>query len=261
METLEQLRKKLLSLCLGTKLEEEGVHTVTFQPLPSRITEDRVVTKSWDINGQRWLFLAVCDGHCGTITAEYTAWALPERICAALGTLNPLPNRPDLNNDQDYQGRISTLLSEEIEKFDREIGEAVIALCNFKKPMKLTEAQARDLVQKHSEVLSRAYHGTTITIALLNRTQEAVWLAGVGDSTVGEYKQIGFPELAHNIFRTLSAISCTNADGTRTGERLLDLHTSTTPSEYFRVSMSHPAAEREVFVDDRLLDVLSMTRG
>jgi pyruvate dehydrogenase phosphatase len=201
----------------------------------------------------------LCSGHCGTITAEYTAQALPERIHAALGTLNPLPNRLDLKNDQDYRGRISTLLSEQIEKFDREIGEAVIALC--KKPTKLTEAQARDLVQKHSEVLSRAYHGTTITIVLLNRTQEAVWLAGVGDSTVGEYQQIEFSESAHNIFRTLPAISCTNADGTRTGERLLDLHTSTTPSEYFRVSMSHPAAEREVFVDDRLLDVLSMTRG
>jgi hypothetical protein len=62
METLEQLRRKLLSLCIGTKLEEEGVHTVTFQPLLSRINEDRMATKSWDINGQRWLFLAVCDG-------------------------------------------------------------------------------------------------------------------------------------------------------------------------------------------------------
>jgi pyruvate dehydrogenase phosphatase len=62
METLEQLRRKLLGLCIGTKLEEEGVHTVTFQPLHSKINEDRVVTKSWDIDGQRWLFLAVCDG-------------------------------------------------------------------------------------------------------------------------------------------------------------------------------------------------------
>ena len=62
METLEQLRRKLLGLCIGTKLEEEGVHAVTFQPLLSKINEDRVVTKSWDINGQRWLFLAVCDG-------------------------------------------------------------------------------------------------------------------------------------------------------------------------------------------------------
>jgi pyruvate dehydrogenase phosphatase len=80
------------------------------------------------------------------------------------------------------------LLVEEIEKFDREIGEAVLALC--KKPTKLTERQAQDLVQKHSEVLSRAYHGTTLTVALVNRTQKAMWLAGVGDSTVGKYDKL-----------------------------------------------------------------------
>ena len=61
METLEQLRRKLLGLCIGTK-SKEGVHAVTFQPLLSKINEDRVVTKSWDINGQMWLFLAVCNG-------------------------------------------------------------------------------------------------------------------------------------------------------------------------------------------------------
>ena len=62
METLEQLRRKLVSLCIGTELEEAGVHTVTFQPLLSRVNQDRVVTESWDISGQTWVFLAVCDG-------------------------------------------------------------------------------------------------------------------------------------------------------------------------------------------------------
>jgi hypothetical protein len=62
METLEQLRSKLMNLCIETKLEEEGVHTVSFQPLKSRINQDRLVTERWDIGGQTWLFLAVCDG-------------------------------------------------------------------------------------------------------------------------------------------------------------------------------------------------------
>jgi len=83
---------------------------------------------------------------------------------------------------------ISALLSEEIEKFDREIGKAVTALC--KDPRKLTEAQARLLIEKHAETLSRAYHGTTLTIALTNLTREDLWVAGVGDSTVGECGQI-----------------------------------------------------------------------
>ena len=77
------------------------------------------------------------------------------------------------------------LLLEEIETFYREISKAVIALC--KKPNKLTKVQARDIVENHSEVLGRAYHGTTLTLALANHTQEDLWLAGVGDSTVGEF--------------------------------------------------------------------------
>ena len=121
-----------------------------------------------------------CSGHCGTTAAEYTARALPRRICTALYNLT---DSLDPKNEG-YQARISALLLEEIENFDKEIGEAVLALC--KKPEKLTESQALDLVQKNSEVLSRAYHGTTLTIALVNRTQEAMWLAGVGDSTVGK---------------------------------------------------------------------------
>jgi pyruvate dehydrogenase phosphatase len=51
-----------MSLCVSTKLEKEGVHAVSFQPMLSRVNEDRVVTENWDIGGQTWLFLAVCDG-------------------------------------------------------------------------------------------------------------------------------------------------------------------------------------------------------
>ena len=131
-----------------------------------------------------------CQGHGGTSTAEYTARVLPGRIWAELSAL---PDRLDRDKDPNYRTLISTLLLEEIEKFDRQIGEAVIKLC--KKPKKLTEGQARELVQKHSEVLSRAYHGTTLTIALVNRSQEAMWLAGVGDSTVGECGLFELPDL------------------------------------------------------------------
>ena len=62
MENLEQVRSKFMGLCIGTKLEEEGVHAVTYQPLKSRVNQDHVVTEKWDMGGQSWLFLAVCDG-------------------------------------------------------------------------------------------------------------------------------------------------------------------------------------------------------
>jgi pyruvate dehydrogenase phosphatase len=68
--------------------------------------------------------------------------------------LSALPGKLDQDEGQNYQVRISAFLLEEIEKFNRQIGEAVIAIC--KKPKRLTEGQARELVQKHLEVLSRA---------------------------------------------------------------------------------------------------------
>jgi hypothetical protein len=38
-------------------------HILTqFQPMLSTVNEDRAVTENWDIGGQTWLFLTVCDG-------------------------------------------------------------------------------------------------------------------------------------------------------------------------------------------------------
>ena len=113
---------------------------------------------------------------------------MPGRIYAALQALNPPLDELDPNVNEQYQANISALLGEEIERLDKEIGEAVTALC--KDPRKLTEAQARLMIEKHREALSRAYHGTTLTIALINRARESLWVAGVGDSTVGEHSRL-----------------------------------------------------------------------
>ena len=67
MLTLEDARKKFVTLCKGAKLEQDGVHAVTFQPSPSKANQDRVVSKTWVIAGQKWLFLVICDG-------EYRLW-------------------------------------------------------------------------------------------------------------------------------------------------------------------------------------------
>jgi pyruvate dehydrogenase phosphatase len=132
-------------------------------------------------------------GHGGTETPEFTIQYLPGRIHAALQTLCSPTDGLDTNFKEQFQESISALISEEIERFDREIGEAVTILC--KDPRKLTEAQARLLIEKHAETLSRAYHGTTLTVALINLTREGLWVAGVGDSTVCEYGQIEIPDL------------------------------------------------------------------
>lgn len=67
-----------------------------------------------------------------------------------------------------------------------EIGKAVTTL--WKDPRKLAEAQAHFLIEKHAEILSHAYHGTTLTLS-------GVWVAGVSDLTMGDYRQIKLPDL------------------------------------------------------------------
>jgi hypothetical protein len=96
----------------------------------------------------------------------------------------------DPSDDESYRGRISALLRQEVMTFDREIGEAVKRICP--NPRGVKESKARGLVAQHREILGRAYYGTTLTIALINRTENDMWVAGVGDSTVGQYEQIQF---------------------------------------------------------------------
>src|SRR5258708_38711626 len=109
-------------------------------------------------------------GHGGTETPEYTAQYLPGRIHAALQTLCSQTDGLGPSVKEQFQECILALLGEEIERFDREIGEAVTAIC--KDPRKLTEAKARLLIEKNVEILSRAYHGTTLTVALTNLTRD-----------------------------------------------------------------------------------------
>ena len=62
MSTLDELRANLAAVYADRELNTLGIHAVTFLPLRSRISEDRLVTEEWNILGQQWLFLAVLDG-------------------------------------------------------------------------------------------------------------------------------------------------------------------------------------------------------
>ncbi len=79
---------------------------------------------------------------------------------------------------------MTKLIQKEIMKFDNDLGDAVRNICP--RPEELTEQQARRLIAEHQEVLERAFHGTTMALALINVDQRFMWAAGVGDSTVGE---------------------------------------------------------------------------
>lgn len=49
-----------------------GVDWVTFQPGPHQNSDQMVAEGPWDILGQRWLFLAVCDGMFVLLISVYS---------------------------------------------------------------------------------------------------------------------------------------------------------------------------------------------
>ncbi|OJT03704.1 hypothetical protein TRAPUB_5631 [Trametes pubescens] len=186
------------------------VDTVTFQP-KGRVdaNEDRIVTDIWDLHGQRWLALAVFDGmvfavvglrtaailhmltvlrllgHLGTTTADYCSQTLPVAIRARLqGYIQSIGGRLDRSNIATHESHVTVLLKDEIEMLEKRIGTAVREVCP--RPERLTEEQARRLIEEHHDILLRAFSGTTLVFALINVDQHFMWAAGVGDSSIGE---------------------------------------------------------------------------
>ncbi|ETW76515.1 hypothetical protein HETIRDRAFT_455056 [Heterobasidion irregulare TC 32-1] len=153
MSLLDDARKRLTNFYTSTKLVALGIHTVMFQPLQSHISEDRIVTEEWSIQGQHWAFLAVLGGHGGTATVEYAMNELPLQIRTALHLL--------IQNHS--HGRLDR--SNEIQRFDTNIGKAVKNLC--RKSYKLTEEAA-----------------------LVNVEEKLTWAVGVGDSTVAPLETV-----------------------------------------------------------------------
>ncbi|OJT15561.1 hypothetical protein TRAPUB_6536 [Trametes pubescens] len=217
------------------------VNTISFQPRGVGKNEDRVVTKLWHFNNQRWMFLAVFDGHLGSTTAEYTSLTLPDALYEKLREfIQNIGGRLDRSNIATHQAQVSKLLKNEIEAFDKHLGDAVRQLCP--RPEDLTEEQARRLIDRHKDILERAFYGTTMVFALINPDQRFMWAAGVGDSSVG--------------------LSYIGMDGRPKGQRLCKMHTFKDPQEYFNASMAHPATEQPLFDwEDRILGWQTIARG
>ncbi|KAG7445315.1 protein serine/threonine phosphatase 2C [Guyanagaster necrorhizus] len=214
-----------------------GVHSVTFQPTPGARNEDRFVVQEWLIDGRRWKFLAVFDGHGGAHTSEYAAANLPQLIEEALrDVVEECQNR----SRDTLVSKVKNVLRERIEEFDEEIGNAVKNLCSD--PFTLNYLQAVALVNVNKPIFQRAFSGSTLSLALIDEEQENMWLAGLGDSTV--------------------VIACEDPDGIGHGEGLLTLHSTCTPKEYLSITMMHPSEEKETIMENgRLLGAVPYTRG
>ncbi|KAK0488225.1 hypothetical protein EDD18DRAFT_1081753, partial [Armillaria luteobubalina] len=160
----------------------DGVHSVTFQQTPDAANEDRFVAQNWLIHGRPWKFLAVFDGHGGAFTAEHAAANLPRLIEEELRDVLEECQRRSRNTLID---KVKKLLRQKIEDFDENIGDAVLNLCSD--PSALSYPDAQDLVDANRDVFQRAFSGSTLALALIDEERNNMWVAGLGDSTVGIY--------------------------------------------------------------------------
>ncbi|KAI0711970.1 protein serine/threonine phosphatase 2C [Cerioporus squamosus] len=241
MPSVAALRARL-SAFWTAQVSASGVHSVTFQPFLEKKIEDRVTVEEWDINGQRWVFLAVCDGHAGAKTSDYTSKELPKRIRAALSATiqNALQNKLDRVNVDKAAPAISAMLAHEVEAFDAQLGERVKAICPD--PGALTEEEARFIIQENFDPLVLAWTGTTLAAALVNITLKCVWAFGVGDSSV--------------------VLSTADPDGVRHAQRICALHSMSDPAECARIVSEHPPEEAAHVVEKgRILGWLALPRG
>lgn len=169
--------------------------------------------QTWEILGQKWIFLAVCDGECppehahdcvikplpehwvavllghsgSHITADHTIAALPSRLQASLQDVltNQLHEQVERETLLQNASLISSALGREVERFDKGLGKALKRICPH--PENLTEAQSEELVQVHDDIIQRAYRGCTLGVALINVATRCMWTLNVGDTTVGKH--------------------------------------------------------------------------
>ncbi|RPD61194.1 protein serine/threonine phosphatase 2C [Lentinus tigrinus ALCF2SS1-7] len=241
MSDIEFLRERL-SAFWQTRVSDSGVQSITFQPFLKKKIEDRIAVEEWDIHGQRWVFMAVCDGHAGAQTSEYTAVELPKQIHNALSAMVQGEVRSELNrgNVVEVAPTISAMLSREVEVFDAMLGGRVKAICP--EPGALTEGEARATIQENFDPLMLAWSGTTLAAALVNVTLQCVWAFGVGDSSV--------------------VLSTINADGTRHAQRLCAQHSMGDPAECARIVSEHsPDEAARVVEKGRVLGWLMLPRA
>lgn len=214
MTSLEAARADFSSLCIGgndSSTPGVGVSSATFQPVAARANEDNMTFKTWEIAGQKWILMVVCDGkhlqssacvskksseywlsigHSGSyITADYTTASLPPRLHASLQDVlaNQLHGQIECETLLENAGLISSALSREVERFDDELGNAIKEI--FPHPEKLTKARCYELLKAHYDVVQRAYRGCTLGAALINVTARCMWTLNVGDTTAGKHNR------------------------------------------------------------------------
>lgn len=79
MTSLEAARADFSSLCVGrsdSSTPETRVSSASFQPVAARANEDNMTFQTWEIAGQKWILMVVCDGKRPPGQSTQCAWFL-----------------------------------------------------------------------------------------------------------------------------------------------------------------------------------------
>ncbi|KAH9856572.1 protein serine/threonine phosphatase 2C [Lenzites betulinus] len=218
-----EARRKILKAVLKNSSKLFKIEYAMFQPRGNKNTEDHAAMDAWMINGHRWLFMSVYDGHLSRVGALHASRNLGSTVRGRLEAfLNTVPGgQLDRVNVDIHKAGMAAMTADTIEDFDRQIGDALRDICL--RPEELTEEEARRLIADHKDIVERAFSGTTVALALVNFDEQFMWAAGVGDSTVG--------------------LCTVGPDGKAQSQRLCDIHTFKDPRECARATAAHPASE------------------
>ncbi|KAJ2922484.1 hypothetical protein H1R20_g14602, partial [Candolleomyces eurysporus] len=155
----------------------------TLQPCtnPSEASQDRHAVHDWEIDGRRWRFRGLFDGHGGHEAVNYTVQSLPSLI---LGRLSSRVRDKQLWEPSD----ISQLLGQTMVEFDNSIGQAFVDLVPGPSIKELPDAQLEAIVNdpKNLDAVLRCMRGTTALIALVDPDGANLWVASLGDCTASE---------------------------------------------------------------------------
>ncbi|KAI0635793.1 hypothetical protein C8Q77DRAFT_1071742 [Trametes polyzona] len=184
--TYEAARRKILDACRHWTKPNPAAHVVTLHPTGRDHSFDRVRTEHWysETSGQRWAFIALCDGHGGAETAEYSLHQirrLAERLLRLIH--RSLGGRVTRENMEEANREINKLLHHSTHALDKSIKETVQNLCPDD-VRQLSADDARALTADHREVFERAVQGTTLALAIINEDAKLMWTVGLGDTSI-----------------------------------------------------------------------------
>ncbi|KAJ3556168.1 hypothetical protein NM688_g2169 [Phlebia brevispora] len=216
--------------------------TVSFQPCTAFDAEsqDRAVVEEWLIEGRKWLFTAVLDGHLNHATVDFATHTLPSVVQGNLRSVLKVRAEP-------HPSVISRMLSDAITSVDNAIitdflqifpdGEIFVRSIDHATARRFINGPGTS--EYRYTCASRVLGGSTVLLTLYEETSGQLWVANLGDSC---------------------AVLGRRQNGRWIGELINSIHNGEHAAERQRVQREH-GDEAECVVDNRVVGWLQPTRA